>query len=837
MKTVTKTALANVRQNKVRNLISGTAIILTTLLVFMVLTVGNAAVAVRFAGVNAYYPPYHAMFRQVSEENVQKLSSHNDIEKLGRRIDLGEGVEDDSTVLLMYMDDTALELNRVELSEGTFPKSGNEIAFPEAMLEEYGLTAGIGDEITLPFQLYEEDGLGYQKEDTFRICGFLEGENGSEQKSYPVLVSEEYMEQTIPEESREYRVMFRLKDVGKNIETTDAIEEEVKGIGADFGVQEDNVVINTEYLLANYIDPTALFGIVCIVLVVVMAGVLTIYSIYYVSMVPKIQEYGKLKAMGATKRQIRQIVFREGLLVTAIALPLGLLMGSLIAGPVTEWIYRLGGNIKTEYTEENLNTICMQLLENGEVQILTWWIYLVTILTVVVTVYLSLVKPMRMAAKISPVEAVRYQGERPGKKQQRKGFQEMSLGRLTRAGLARNKRRSALTILTLGTVGILFMVVATVISCAAPKEIARQEFEEDYKIYVDSWSGDKMNPDREWENLMQNNPLTEEFISGIREVPGVEKVEIKTYLSGALTEIDPESDIAGASIQGLGEDYAKEMEGCQIEGHATYEELKSGDQILMSQNMMRWFPELHLGSRVKMTLPVGNKTVERTFQVAAIGDYPSAISWANFLLPSSVVEEIAAEAGESVNLNDACEIRVDSSLSGSEREETYAALAGLAKTSEYLETDSFEQHLGNWETTMMIFGVIGYAFLIILGAIGIMNLINTMINSIYTRRRELGMIQAIGMSEKQLVRMMQLEGLFYTAGTLLVSLGLGSLAGYGVFLYAKADGMLNIAVYHYPVVPAVALAVTVAVIQLLLTYAVARSFRRMSLIDRIRYAD
>ena len=29
-----------------------------------------------------------------------------------------------------------------------------------------------------------------------------------------------------------------------------------------------------------------------------------------------------------------------------------------------------------------------------------------------------------------------------------------------------------------------------------------------------------------------------------------------------------------------------------------------------------------------------------------------------------------------------------------------------------------------------------------------MNLVNTMMNSIYTRRRELGMIQAIGMSEK-----------------------------------------------------------------------------------------
>ena len=42
-----------------------------------------------------------------------------------------------------------------------------------------------------------------------------------------------------------------------------------------------------------------------------LAGILTIYSIYYISMIPKVQEYGKLKAIGATKKQIRQIVFRE----------------------------------------------------------------------------------------------------------------------------------------------------------------------------------------------------------------------------------------------------------------------------------------------------------------------------------------------------------------------------------------------------------------------------------------------------------------------------------------------------------------------------------------------
>lgn len=573
MKTVTKTALANARQNRTRNMISGAAIILTTLLIFMVLTVGYASVKVRFAAVNAYYPPYHAMFRQVSEEDAGKLKSHNDMEEVGLRSDLGEGVDDDSTILFLWMDAQALELNKVELAEGAFPKAGNEIALPEGLLAEYGIAAGIGDTVTLPLQLYEDGGLGYQKEEPFRISGFLKGEIDEENKAYSVLVSRDCLEQSVPAKDREYRVMFRLQDVGENVATTDAIEERVREIGADFGVSEDNVVINTDYLMANYTDPAALFAVVCIILVVMAAGVLTIYSIHYVSMIPKVQEYGKLKTMGATRRQIRQIVFREGLLVTALSLPLGLLLGSLLAGPVIRWIYRISGEgVQTNAAAMEMNRICMELLEQRQVPVLYGWVYILTILTVLVTVYLSLVKPMRMAAKISPVEAMRYQGEIREKKKERKGFAEMSLVKLTRSNLSRNKKRSVLTIVTLG-------------------------------------------------------------------------------------------------------------------------------------------------------------------------------------------------------------------------------------------------------------------------AVGVMNLINTMVNSIYTRRRELGIIQAIGMSEKQLVRMLQLEGLFYTAGTLLVALGMGSLAGYGIFLYAKAENMMNITVYHYPGIQAAVLAVAVAALQMILTCAVSRNFRRMSLTDRIRYGE
>ena len=233
-----------------------------------------------------------------------------------------------------------------------------------------------------------------------------------------------------------------------------------------------------------------------------------------------------------------------------------------------------------------MNRICMELLEQRQVPVLYGWVYILTILTVLVTVYLSLVKPMRMAAKISPVEAMRYQGEIREKKKERKGFAEMSLVKLTRSNLSRNKKRSILTIVTLGAVGILFMAVATVLSCADPEEIAKQEFEGDYEIAVDSWEGDKMNPDRAWVNLAQNNPLNGDLVEQIRAVDGVEEVKVKTYLTGTLADLDPEREIASASIQGLDESYREIVENCQIEGAVTWEELEEKDSE--DKNLVKW---------------------------------------------------------------------------------------------------------------------------------------------------------------------------------------------------------------------------------------------------------
>ena len=115
MKTVTKTALANLKLHRGRNLISGFAILLTTLLIFFTITIGMAAGSVELAAVNVYYPTYHAMFRGVTEENVQRLESQNEIETMGLREDFAYGVDDDADIGFYAMDEEGIRLSKIEL--------------------------------------------------------------------------------------------------------------------------------------------------------------------------------------------------------------------------------------------------------------------------------------------------------------------------------------------------------------------------------------------------------------------------------------------------------------------------------------------------------------------------------------------------------------------------------------------------------------------------------------------------------------------------------------------------------------------------------------------------
>ena len=65
--------------------------------------------------------------------------------------------------------------------------------------------------------------------------------------------------------------------------------------------------------------------------IVIMAGILVIYCIFYISIISSVKEYGQLRTIGMTAKQIKQLVFREGTLLALAALPMGLTAGIVLS--------------------------------------------------------------------------------------------------------------------------------------------------------------------------------------------------------------------------------------------------------------------------------------------------------------------------------------------------------------------------------------------------------------------------------------------------------------------------------------------------------------------------
>lgn len=820
MKMTTRVAYCNMRHYKSKNILIGIAIILTTLLLFVIPSIGKDMVEVNFAVINKIYPTWHALYRNVDESTVMKLAAHHDVKTYGLRSDAGYMNLEDATVSMMYMDRTGMELYKVKLKEGQLPQKENDIVVSKGILEALGQNGKIGDTITVPYQILKDDGLDYTKEKDFRICGFLaDNESSKEQKQYTSLVSEAFLKAEIPVEQVKYRFLLQVN--GQKGNTTADYTETIQNIARQFGISEDDMNINKEYLAANYVDPATIPVIVGIMLIVVLAGIITIYSVYYVSMNQRVREFGKLKAIGGTKRQLRQIVLREGMGVALFAIPIGLLIGTVAVKVVLLQFVEHAKDSNVLITE------AYKVVAKGEVQLYYWWIYLLAIAVTLCTVYLSLMKPMRMAAKVSEIEAMRYQGGSKRQKSSRKGYQFLNIGRLTKRNLAENKKKSTITIVSMAVTGIFVMMVATVLSCANPMESAKSSIVGQYEISPIVESGNKEHPEYEWAEVQKNNPLNEGLKQQIEELDGVERVDVFTALkvSGGPFE----EKIGTEFINGVPEEYAEELKKGITEGNVTYEELKSGDKVILDRALLHWYPDIKVGDKLKLNIHDGDNTFQKEIEVAAIGEYGTGLTNYNCLI-------MAKEGAEKLTINNSSsyfQVIADKDYD----EALEASLQAIVDGSGRLQMRTWKNEYDTWENAIQMTRGACYAFIIILAAISIMNLINTMINSVHVRKKELGMMQAIGMSDRQLMKMLQLEGIFYTVGTLIISIGVGSLAGYPLFLYAKRTGMFDISTYHYPVTAAIIIILTLFVIQMLLAIFIAKSVRKDSLIERIRFSE
>lgn len=127
-----------------------------------------------------------------------------------------------------------------------------------------------------------------------------------------------------------------------------------------------------------------------------------------------------------------------------------------------------------------------------------------------------------------------------------------------------------------------------------------------------------------------------------------------------------------------------------------------------------------------------------------------------------------------------------------------------------------------------------YIFIMFIGVFGIINLLNTLITNILTRKRELGVLQAVGLSSKQLSKMLLIEGLFYTLGVLLLSISCGTLIGYLLCTVFSAMSIFGKVSYHFPTVEMFSYFILMLAVQMLFSCFAIRQIKKQSLVDQIR---
>ena len=820
MKMETRVSIANLKHNKNRNLLIGIAICLTTLLLFLIPGATNAMVKLEFAAINEIYPTWHTVLRNVEPKIAEQATIREDVEKVGLRCDVGEIPSDKAKIGMTALDQTCAELNKIELSEGSLPQKATDIVVSHGILEALGRKGKIGDTIKIPYQVLRQDGLDYQEEGTFTICGMLKDTKEQKEKQiYGAYVSQAFAKQVFSEKELRYYAYIHLQT--NTMDTFDSVEKHIEKLTADFGLKEEDHGDNMEYVGANYVDPSMIPIVGMIMLVIIFAGIITIYSIYYVSMPQRIQDYGRLRAIGATKKQVRSIVLREGMLTACIAIPIGLLIGTPFITGAVHILIDAAGNVNAREAE-----IIDQILREGSVNLHPLWLYALSIGVSFFTVWLSLRKPMKTAAKITPIEAMRFQNEE-SKEKKRNGYDSLNLFRVTKINLIRNKKRTLITVLSMGMTGILFLVVATILSCADPREITNAAVKSHYQIQIESESGNKEHPELEWGTIQQNNPLNEAMQQKVESIPGVVRTEYIQRLQFFCKELSEGNQ--EASMEALPDSYMEELKKNIVGGTFDEKGWKNGTKILASNHLLHWEKDLKVGDVYHFQIETGNETIEKEVEVMGIVDVPPS-----FLESGSwIVSAEAMHAMSKYNANDEMFIYAEKEYD----EKLEKELQEIIGEDHRLSIETWQEEYEMWVSVMGFMRLACYGFLGILGVICIMNLINTVVNSIHLRMKEIGMMQAIGLSEKQLMTMLQLEGLFYTAGALLLSICVGSIAGYGAFLWAKADGMFNIQYYHYPTTAALLMSGLVIGVQLLLVFLIGKSLRKQSMIDRIRFSE
>lgn len=794
---VKRLAKNNLKSNRRRSLSMVLAIMLSSFLLFSVFTVGATYLKMqRQQNIRLNGAEFDAIMYGISEEQKEILEENSTVEQYG--VVMVSGVvaetEADKTpgVGLLYADDTYWKKMMAparKFVKGHYPVEENEVMVTEDALKKCGFSdKKIGDEITFVYEINEK-----REAKTFRISGIWDGYGDTDNF---------YMSKAFCDKQKldavyygRCHISFCKKWMSDEAQQAFIDSMKLKKSQRLFYVYE-------------YGNATEIFlGLSGIALVTVLSAYLLIYNIMYLSVAGNIRYYGLLQTIGMTGRQIRQLMQKQLLWIGGIGMLAGILIGagtSFFLIPVV---------VKTFVSGK----------EMGAVQV-TFHpvIVLLTVLLTGCTVWYAGRKPTKIAVGSSPVEALEYRVVSSVRKRHktRKGslIVRMALEQLTR-----NKKKTMVTMLSLAASLSVFLCLITLLHTQSAREYSYNYMGLDMVLKNDTINNMVLNRAAEGEEQIQGvHPiLNEELLNEIRQTDGVEEVlptitvptivpwekEVTDVWMREFYEtwmnIPYEDDIEeyqqhpenfGSSLVGITEEDFRAL-NAEMEQPVDEEAFLSGKTCILYRHGLFGLDEKELRGKQISCEEYVHPENTRTFEIAGmtdVGDYVSLLGFP----PTMIVIDDAVKAFTEKPIV----FRVGIRYAEEYHKETEDAILSNIEESPNKTDFSWDSKIEQAENVKAAQGhmmEIGFGIVLILGIIGVMNYINTSVGNMQSRQKEISIMESVGMTERQVKKMLVWEGIFYTGGVLFLTLTVGIGITYAIYQTMNYMG----AKFWFPALP------------------------------------
>lgn len=716
--------------HKKRTRLSTFSIILSVALVVGIFSMLDVLLKFEKLQVINDYGNYHMYITDATDAEIGAVSGRADVKNTGTWIAFNSGSIAGISCDIVALDENFALNMGIRLLEGTYPEAGDELMLESWAADKLGVSAGSRIFFSFPGQ----------EERSFRVSGVFSDFSSTKATGEPVVIPS--MQAAGSAQAEKKLLLIEFKEKANMRRAIEEIRENLK-------LSDERVGLNDRLLAvlgqSDYKAALELYRVGAVLfLIVLAAGIMMIYNTFNISVMERMRSFGLLRCVGASKAQIKRLVRREGFLLLRWGLPLGILLGMGATLFCSALLKYYNGYLFSEIPLFTLSPV--GIAAGAAVGVLT--------------VALASSLPAKKASKVSPVSAVSGAGEIRTKKAGKQGLLTRLLPVETAMGIGSalmKKRTFLLMSLSIAVSIAMFLGFNVLVNFMYSSLKTTKPYTPDITLTAEAG-------------------FDSELFSRLRELDGVKYVYGRmfghvtaafdadrltdTYREQAGNIETDENGLLIPTEQSWLISYdANQLKWAKTdlaEGTLSQEKLIAENGIIavfsnIRKGVTTTTADLKLGDKVYIDTASGREefTVMAILRSAPFSD--SSLNLATFITTEQQFTNLTGDTAYDV---------IDIQLRNHDQEATVSqikALAGADTT--FLDSRQKNSEINQTFFTMAVFV---YGFTAVIALISILNIVNTMQTTVSSKTRYLGVLRAVGMSGRQLGRMVAAEALTYS---------------------------------------------------------------------------